>query len=157
MTHTHTFPWRRIVLLAAVSVLLELVPAVAIAASSAPVQSCPLDTQNCNGKCIPASDLCLLAGTPGGIMSIPANMVANLGAFFLYVNEGFWSWAFATVIGIAILNGVFGAFQIAASNGNQGSVDAGKARILWSIAGVLILLLAGTILHFINPVGFTPA
>lgn len=57
-------------------------------------------------------------------------------------------------VAIAILNGVFGAFNIIISNGDSGKVDQGKQRLLWSAIGIVILLLSGVILQFLNPVAF---
>ncbi len=58
-------------------------------------------------------------------------------------------------VAIAVLNGVIGGFQIVMSNGDSGKVDAGKTRFISSAIGLVVLLLSGVILNFINPSGFT--
>jgi hypothetical protein len=75
-----------------------------------------------------------------------------MGAFFTYINQGIWGWAFGVAIGIAVLNGTVAGFQIM-----LGDRDSGKERFMWSTIGLLVLLLAGVILAFINPAGFSPA
>lgn len=102
------------------------------------------------GGCINESDLCLLEPTPGGVSYIPATTTSNMGAFFQYINEGIWRWAFGVAIGIAVLNGTVAGFQIM-----LGNREGGKERFLWSTVGLLILLLSGTILAFVNPAGFS--
>lgn len=74
-----------------------------------------------------------------------------MGAFFTYINQGIWGWAFGVAIGIAVLNGTVAGFQIM-----LGNRDGGKERFIWSTVGLLILLLVGVILAFINPEGFSP-
>lgn len=101
-----------------------------------------------------ANELCLLEPLPGGPKCIPAGSTSNMGAFFIYVNNGLWGWAFGIGIGIAVLNCTFAGLQIVFSNGESGVIDKGKTRFMWSTAGLLMLLLAGTILQFINPAGF---
>lgn len=104
------------------------------------------------GATIGDRDLCLLEPTPGGVCYIPASTTGNMGAFFTYINQGIWGWAFGVAIGIAVLNGTVAGFQIM-----LGDRDSGKERFMWSTIGLLVLLLAGVILAFINPAGFSPA
>ena len=47
-----------------------------------------------------------------------------------------------------------GGLQIVISNGDSGAIDAGKKRFMHSTIGLILLLLAGVILEFINPIGF---
>ncbi len=123
-------------------------------ASSALALTCPSDQKFCPGAggCIGARDLCLLEPTPGGVTFIPASATNDLGAFLLYVNQGIWVWAFGVAIGIAVLNGTIAGFQIM-----MGDRDKGKERFIWATIGLLILLLSGTLLAFINPQGFQSA
>ncbi|HRH92975.1 MAG TPA: hypothetical protein PKV72_00410 [Candidatus Peribacteria bacterium] len=116
--------------------------------------ACPALQKYCPGAggCIGEGDLCLLEPTPGGVSYIPASAASSMGAFFLYINQGIWAWAFGVAIGITVLNGTFAGFQIM-----LGNREAGKERFMWSTIGLLILLLSGTILAFINPAGFTSA
>ena len=112
--------------------------------------------QDCHGNCIPEDHLCILEPWPGMPISMPPAAASTpLGPFFYYINSGVWQWAFRMAVAVAILNGVYGGFTIARSNGDSGKVDEGKQRFLWSALGLLILLLAGVILTFINPLGFS--
>ncbi len=77
-----------------------------------------------------------------------------MGAFRQYVNSGVWQWAFGMGIAIAVLNGTIGGLEIVLSNGDSGKVEAGKSRFFWSAMGLVLLLLSGVILEFINPLGF---
>jgi hypothetical protein len=110
--------------------------------------------QPCNGRCIPERDLCILEPLPGGVDVIPASSTAGLGAFLLYVNSGVWQWAFAIGVALAVLNGTVGGFMIVLSNGDSGKIEAGKSRFFWSGMGLILLLLSGVILEFLNPIGF---
>jgi hypothetical protein len=80
----------------------------------------------------------------------------GFGTFEYYLNTaGVWRWAFRMGVAIAVLNGVIGGLQITMSNGDSSKVDAGKIRFISSAIGLMILFLAGVILNFINPLGFT--
>lgn len=118
---------------------------------------CPVNEQPCNGRCIPETSLCILEPlpNPGGVVTdeIPAGG-PPLSAFFRYINTGVWQWAFKIGVAIAVLNGTIGGFQIVLSNGDSGKVDLGKKRFLGSAIGLIILLLSGVILEFLNPLGF---
>lgn len=114
---------------------------------------CAPDEQPCGALCIDARQLCILEPVPGG------NQVVNPGGaplqiFFDYINTGLWQWAFMMGVAIAVLNGTIGGLQIVMSNGDSGKVDAGKTRFISSTLGLIMLLLSGVILEFINPIGF---
>lgn len=114
--------------------------------------------QFCNGDCIPANHLCILEPWPGMPSSIdPQATGGALGPFLYYVNSGVWQWAFKMGVAVAVLNGVFGGFQIVTSNGDSGKSEEGKQRFIWSAIGLIMLLLSSTILAFLNPVGFQSA
>jgi len=138
--------YRQVIVLASVvvSLMIPLPPASA---------QCPPDLQPCNGACIDEKALCLLEPVPGGPSFIPPSGI-GLAAFYYYVNNGVWQWAFRMGVAIAVLNGTVGGFQIVLSNGDQGKMDAGKTRFISSAIGLAVLLLSATILQFLNPVGF---
>lgn len=69
--------------------------------------------------------------------------------------SGIWQWGFRIGTAIAVLNGVYAGFQIATSNGDGGKVDEGKKRFIGSAIGLMMLILSGVIMNFINPDGFT--
>ena len=133
--------------------LITVAMSLALSIPHAAAQQCPQGQKFCPtaSQCISAQDLCLLERTPGGVAYIPASATANMGAMFLYINQGIWNWAFGVAIGIAVLNGTVGGFQIM-----LGDREKGKERFTWSTIGLLILLLCGSLLYFINPAGFTP-
>ncbi len=150
---------RRAILWTVIGLLGIAVPIIVLAqdaSSSSSASGCPKGEKFCPGanSCISETDLCILEPLPGGPPTIPADQTAGMGAFFLYVNNGLWPWAFGVGVGIAVLNCVVGGLQIVLSNGDTGKVDAGKTRFMWATLGLLMLFLAGTILSFINPQGF---
>jgi hypothetical protein len=139
---------RRAISLAALSVAFALFAPVVFA------QNCGQGMQPCNGRCIPETSLCILEPVPGGIDEIPAEGIGFASTLFYYINNGVWQWAFGIGIAIAVLNGAIGGLQIVLSNGDSGKIDAGKTRFISSAIGLIVLLLTGAILEFINPLGF---
>lgn len=120
--------------------------------------ACPVDQQPCPtrsdpNRCISEKSLCILEPIPGGATVVEPGG-APLQIFYNYVNGGLWQWAFRIGVAIAVLNGTFGGLQIVMSNGDSGKVDAGKMRFIASTIGLVMLLLSGVILEFINPIGF---
>jgi hypothetical protein len=124
-----------------------LAPSIALA--------CTGDEQDCHGTCIPRTYQCILEPWPGMPQYFdPSAASGPLSPFLTYVNSGVWQFAFRVGVAVAILNGVYGGFLMVKSNGESGQIDEGKQRFLWSGIGLVILLLSGAILAFINPVGF---
>ena len=107
-------------------------------------------------KCIPEEDLCILEPIPGmgSVTSIAAGDLTGGGAFFRYLNGAVFEWIYGIGIAMSVLNGTFGGLLIVLSNGDSGKIDAGKTRMIWSTIGLMLLLLAGVLLQFINPLGF---
>jgi Type IV secretion system pilin len=107
------------------------------------------------------NDINILEPLPGGVTAITPGDTWAMGAFVQYMSgtlqnpNGVWKWAFGVGVGIAVLNCTFAGLQIVLSNGDQAKVDEGKNRFKWSTLGLLMLFLAGTLLNFINPAGFT--
>lgn len=108
--------------------------------------------------CPNPNDLEILEPVPGSSLAlsncISADDIEDLGAFIKYVNGGIWNWAFGMGVAIAVLNGVIGGLTIVLSNGESSKIEAGKTRFMWSTIGLIVLLLSGVILQFINPKGF---
>ncbi len=124
--------------------------------ASSLLAACPPGLQPCNGACISETDLCILEPLPGASAQISSS---GFQVFLDYINgqngsPGVWQWAFRVGVAIAVLNGVFGGFQIVTSNGDSSGIDAGKKRFIGSAIGLAILFLSGVILNFINPYGF---
>lgn len=66
-----------------------------------------------------------------------------------------YRWSAGIVGIIAVLVMVVSGIQISMAGGDSAKVDSAKTRILQSIAGLVILFLAGLILYTINPNFFT--
>lgn len=115
--------------------------------------ACPVNQQPCGSLCIDERQLCILEPVPGGRQVVNPGG-APLQIFFDYINTGLWQWAFMMGVAVAILNGTIGGLRIVMSNGDSGKVDAGKTQFISSTIGLVMLLLSGVILEFINPIGF---
>jgi hypothetical protein len=120
---------------------------------SSVVYACNQDEQHCNGRCIPSTSICILEPLPGGVDEIPSGGI-GLEAFYYYINNGVWQLVYKIGVASAVFSGVLGGFQIIISNGDSGKIDAGKNRFIASTIALIVLLLAGVILSFLNPVGF---
>ncbi len=75
---------------------------------------------------------------------------STLGAFGTYVNL-LYPWVLGMAAAIAVLMGMWGGIEIMQAGADQGKYDAGKNRLLMSLGGLLLTLLASTILRTINP------
>jgi len=112
--------------------------------------------QYCSGKCIEINEICLLEPFPSMDDNvIKAGTTNDVGIFFYYINSGIWTYALGFGAAIAVLNAAAGGLQIVLSNGDSGKIDAGKTRFISSAIGLIVLILAGVILAFINPLGFS--
>ncbi len=127
-----------------------------LASTAHAAPSCPPPTKYCPSSrgCIQPDDLCLLEPVPGGATVIRAADTGGLGALRTYINEGMWQWVFGLGVAVAVLNGTAGGLMIVLSNGDSTMIDKGKTRFIWSGVGLIMLLLTGVILEFINPLGF---
>ncbi len=136
----------RLMVIALFSVALSLALSVGQRAQAA---ACPKEEIwcECAGKCISMNNICLLE---------PINNVCEIvsggSPFDQYLN-GAWSWAFGMGVAICVLQVVISGFMMSVQG--AAGVEAAKQRIMWAIAGLLILLLAGALLSFINPIGFS--
>jgi hypothetical protein len=109
--------------------------------------------QVCHNYCISPKDICILEPFPGGPFHLSPS-VAPFENFKQYVNNGVWQFMFKIGAAIAVLNGVIGGLQIVFSNGDSGAIEKGRHRLLWSMAGLIMLVMAGVIMTFINPIAF---
>ncbi len=115
---------------------------------------CPANTQDCNGSCIPETALCILEPLPGMPNQFPAVLASEpLGPLYAYLNAG-WPFIVRIAIAIGVLNGVYGGFQVITSNGDSGKLDAAKEKLLWTALGIVLFVLAGVLLKFLNPYAF---
>ncbi|MEQ1849828.1 MAG: hypothetical protein ABL890_04525 [Candidatus Peribacteraceae bacterium] len=115
--------------------------------------ACEVGEQMCHGECIPSTSICILEPFPGGVTEIPSGDV-GLKAFEYYINNGVWQLVYKIGVAATVFSGVLGGFQIIISNGDSSKIDEGKKRFIVSIYALIVLLLAGVILSFLNPVGF---
>ncbi len=71
-------------------------------------------------------------------------------AFYDYF-QGIWKWILASAVGIAVLNGVIGGMMVMVAGDNSGMRSEGINKLQYTILGLIIIALAGTILRVINP------
>lgn len=87
--------------------------------------------------------------TPTGIFNtIPSG--SGVSVIQKYI-AGIWPWLIGIGVGLALLRIVIGGIKIMNSGGNPGERTAAKDEIMWAIAGLLMLIMAGAILAAINP------
>ncbi len=114
----------------------------------------------CNGQCIPETAICLLQPPPGVDSSYIDTDHSNPDPFQYWQkyfgltgSATLWSWGLWMGAGLAVLNVVVAGFQIMGGD-SMGMVSDGKQRMLWSIVGLLMLMFAGVLLNFLNPLFF---
>lgn len=69
--------------------------------------------------------------------------------FFDYFND-VWPWVLGIAAGIGVLHAVMGGVDIMLSGNDSAKRTAGKEKILWALAGLIMIGLAGTILRTLN-------
>lgn len=94
-----------------------------------------------------AADIKLLQPLPGGTTTLSGSGVQ---LFFNYFNT-IWPWVLSIAGGVAVLNGVIGGTMIMMSGSDSGMESAGKDKLKYSIAGLIMIAFAGTILRILNP------
>lgn len=94
-----------------------------------------------------AADIKLLQPLPGGTATLSGSGVQ---LFFNYFNA-IWPWVLSIAGGVAVLNGVIGGTMIMMSGSDSGMESAGKDKLKYSIAGLIMIAFAGTILRILNP------
>lgn len=114
--------------------------------------ACTCGEPNCRLLPCPSGSIPLFAPLDGGSRSLSPDTGGPFGYFFTYVNRAL-PWLVAIAVGMAVLQGVVGGMQILFSAGGAGK-DAGKDRLLWAMAGFVLLTLTGFILKTINPLFF---
>ncbi len=62
-----------------------------------------------------------------------------------------WPWIVGVAAGIAVLQALIGGIQIMLSGSDSGARGAGKERLMWALAGLLLIGLSGLILQILNP------
>lgn len=74
----------------------------------------------------------------------------DIGIFFTYFNTA-WPWVLGIAAGIGVLQALVGGVQMMLSGSDTGMREGGKTKIMWSLAGLLMVGLAGFILRSLNP------
>ncbi len=96
-------------------------------------------------------DLLLLQPLDGTTGSLTPR--AGIGIFFEYFNLS-WPWILGVGAGIGVLQALIGGIQVMLSGSDGGMRESGKGKIMWALAGMLMVGLAGFILRSINPIFF---
>lgn len=99
-------------------------------------------------KFAPPSNIQLLQPLDGSTSSLPP--VAGIQMIFIYFNIS-WPWVLGSAAGIAVLWALVGGIEIMMSGSNTGMQESGKGRLMWALAGLLLIGLAGFILTTLNP------
>lgn len=74
--------------------------------------------------------------------------------FFTYFNMS-WPWILGVAAGVGVLQALIGGVEIMLSGQDGGMRDTGKTKIMWALAGLLMVGLAGFILRSLNPLFYT--
>jgi hypothetical protein len=81
------------------------------------------------------------------------NPEPGIDIFFTYFNLS-WPLIVGSAAGVGILQALYGGIQIMLSGSDTGRLEEGKSRLLWALAGLLMIGLSGAILETLNPVFF---
>ncbi len=113
--------------------------------------------QNQNPLVIPPANLPLLQPLDDDTGFLTTNNANDaLEAFMNYFNLS-WPWIVGTAAGIAVLQALVGGIQIMMSGADSGAREAGKSRLMWALAGLLMIGLSGMFLEILNPLYFRQA
>lgn len=77
----------------------------------------------------------------------------GIDIFFTYFNMS-WPLIVGSAAGIGVLQSLYGGIQIMLSGSDSGRLEEGKSRLLWALAGLIMIGLSGMILETLNPVFF---
>ncbi len=112
----------------------------------------------CGTQLVNVNNICLLEGIPGTsdyYIDGSSTTSFETSAAFQYLQGGAFRWILRIGIGICVLNGAIGGMKIVMSGLDGSGTEEGKSKLIWSLVGLIIFLLAGTILNYINPEGFS--
>lgn len=84
-----------------------------------------------------------------GSASTSLNPEPGIDMLYTYFNYA-WPWVIGSAAGVGVLQALVGGIQIMMSGGKAGK-EEGKTRLLWALAGLLMVGLAGLILETLNP------
>jgi hypothetical protein len=136
----------------------------ALASDACAGMSCGPDTHCFNGACVqneessdaplklPSRDLTLLQPLSTSVTSLKASQGVQI--FFDYFNS-IWPWILGVAAGIGVLQALVGGVEVMLSGSDSGMRENGKGKIMWALAGLLMVGLAGFILRSLNPIFYT--
>lgn len=75
----------------------------------------------------------------------------DIQIFFDYFSNT-WPWVLGVAAGIGVLQSLVGGVEIMMSGSDSGMREGGKSKIMWALAGLLMVGLAGFILRSLNPI-----
>ncbi len=108
----------------------------------------PTSTTGGKPLLIPKGNLRLLQPLDDTTTSLPPS--AGILIFFVYFDIA-WPWILGIAAGVGVLQALVGGVQIMLSGSDSGMRESGKGKIMWALAGLLMVGLAGFILRSINP------
>lgn len=80
------------------------------------------------------------------------NVQAQQGIDIIYKYfRASWPYISGVATGIGVLQALIGGIEIMLSGGDSGRRQSGITRLLWSIGGLMLILLTGFILRVLNP------
>jgi hypothetical protein len=77
----------------------------------------------------------------------------GIDILYLYFNL-VWPWIIGCAAGFAVLQAMVGGFMMMMSGGDSGLREQGQSKLLWAIAGMLLVAFSGFILRVLNPTFF---
>lgn len=96
----------------------------------------------------PHRDIHLLVPLDGGNGVLKPQ--SGIQMFFVYFDMA-WPWVIGSASGVAVLQALYGGILIMLSGSDSGKRSEGKEKILWAIAGLLMIGFSGLILSILNP------
>lgn len=100
----------------------------------------------------PRQGLFLIEPIDPSLQTLPNGV--GLEIFFLYFNI-VWPWLIGSAAGFAVLQAMIGGFMMMMSGGDSSLREQGQSKLLWALAGMLIVAFAGFILRVLNPLFYT--
>jgi hypothetical protein len=146
-THKHTTGIRILLMLILSAQCFFYVGNNALASDACAGMSCGPDTHCFNGACVqneessdaplklPSRDLTLLQPLSTSVTSLKASL--------------------GVAAGIGVLQARVGGVEVMLSGSDSGMRENGKGKIMWALAGLLMVGLAGFILRSLNPIFYT--
>ncbi len=130
---------------------------VAVWAPSVLAQAQPPQQPSSQPLVIPPANLPLLQPLDDSTGFLTTNNANDaMEAFINYFNLS-WPWVIGTAAGIAVLQALVGGVQIMMSGADSGARSEGKSRLMWALAGLLMIGLSGMFLEILNPLYFRQA